>query len=87
MHYLQMEFEAHDRQKVLLREARERHLARVFKKSRTRDDDGLLKKLHLRGLVALIWRDPAYEVLSEVFEKDGEATPRPTERSKTAGTS
>jgi hypothetical protein len=50
MHYFQIEFEAHDRQEVLLREARERRRARALK-SRTRDD-GVLKHLHLRRLAA-----------------------------------
>jgi hypothetical protein len=85
MHYLQTEFEARDRQEELLREARERRLARALESRRR--DDGVLKQLHLRGLVALLWRESGYEVLSDVLEEDGEVVPCPSEHTKTAGTS
>jgi hypothetical protein len=85
MHYLQMEFEAHDRQEELLREARERRLAHDLKPST--HDDGVLKRLLLRRLAGLLRREPGYEALSAVLEEDGEVIPCPSEHTKTAGTS
>jgi len=84
MHYLQMEFEAHDRQEELLREARERRLARALKSRRW--NNSMLDPLHLRCLVGLLWRDTGYEAGIAIVEEDGEAMPCPAEHTKTAGT-
>ena len=79
MHYLQTEFEARDRQEELLREARERRLARAL--ASRRRDGSVLSQLRVRRLVGLLGREPGYEVGSE------EILPRPAERAKISGTS
>lgn len=85
MHYLQMELQAHERRDELLREARERRLARALK-SRGHNDGGL-SQLHVRQLVSLLKRKPGYQVGSEGFEEDGDATPCLAGCGKTADTS
>src|SRR5215210_1834144 len=51
MHYFQIEFEAHNRQEELLREARERRLARALKSRRC--NDSVLEQLRVRRLLGL----------------------------------
>ena len=85
MHYFQAEFQAHERQEELLREAREQHLARALKSRR--HDDGVLGQLHVRRLVGLLGRELGYEAGSEGFEEDGEIMHCPPGCTKTAGTS
>jgi hypothetical protein len=85
MHYFQMEFQAHERQEELLREARERRLAHALKSRGY--DDGVPSQLHVRHLVGVLRREPGYEAGSEIFQEDGDATPCPAGRTKTAGTS
>ena len=85
MNYFQAEFQAHERQEQLLREAREQHLARALKSRR--HDDGVLGRFHVRRLVGLLGREPGYEAGSEGFEEDREIIPCPPGCTKTAGTS
>jgi len=70
MHYLQMELQAHEHRDELLREARERHLARALK-SRGHSGCGL-GQLSVRRLFGVLRRNPGYEAGSE---EDGDAAP------------
>jgi hypothetical protein len=85
MHYFQAEFQVHERREELLREARERRLARALKLRK--HDDGVPAQLHVRRFVGLLRREPGYEVSSEGFEEDGEVIPSPAGCTKTAGSS
>jgi hypothetical protein len=84
MHYFQIEFEAHNRQEELLREARERRLARALKSRRC--NDSVLEQLRVRRLLGLLWHESRYEAGCAIVEEDGEVLPRPTERTKATGT-
>jgi len=84
MHYFQTEFEAHDRQEELLREARERREAGALKSRRW--NDGVLEQLRLRRLVGLLWREPGYDAGFVSFEEDGEAIPCSAEQTKMVST-
>lgn len=83
MHYFQIEFEAHDRQEKLLREARERRLSRALK-SRKRND-GVFNQLRVHRFVGFLWREPGNGVGRGIVE-DGELIPGSTEQTKTAST-
>jgi hypothetical protein len=72
MSYIQMEFQARERQEELLREARGRRLAREVRSARGEGD--LPRRLGLRRLVRLLWREPEYEASFANVEEDREAT-------------
>ncbi len=84
MSYLQIEFQARERQEELLREARERRLARAVWSAR--GERGLPPKLRSRRLIRLLWREPEYEASFASIEGDREATPCSVGCRGTAGT-
>jgi hypothetical protein len=59
MSYIQIEFQARERQEELLRGARERRLARAVRSARGKGD--LPRRIRLRRLVRLLWRESEYE--------------------------
>jgi hypothetical protein len=79
MHHCYMEVAARIRREQLLREAREKRLARAFRSAKR--NGYLLGRLHLRRLV--LWRDPGY---GASYKEEGEATPCQLGCTKTAGT-
>jgi hypothetical protein len=83
MRHFQMELQARERQEELLREARERRLARAVRSARGEGD--LPRKLRPRRLVRLLWREPEYEASFASVEEDREATTSSTRCGGTAG--
>ena len=61
MHYFQMEFLAHERREELLREARQRRLARALWSAK-QDDSVTPRRSLLRGLLQLSWREREHSV-------------------------
>jgi hypothetical protein len=82
MHHCYMELAARIRREELLREAREKRLARALRSAKR--NGHLLGRLHLRRLV--LWRDPGYEASCASYNEKGEATPCQAGCTKTAGT-
>lgn len=82
MHHLYIDVAVRYRREELLREARERRLARALRSAKRYD--GLLHQLQLRRLAGLLGREPGYEASSASFEE--EATPCQVGCTKTAGT-
>ena len=83
MSYIQIEFQARERQEELLREARERRLARAVRSARGERD--LPRRLSLRRLVRLLWREPEYEASFASVEEDRGTTTSSTRCGGTAG--
>lgn len=84
MHHCYMEFAGRERREELLREARERRLARAVRSSRW--DGGLLHRLLVRPLVGLGRSTPKYEAGCAGFEEGGDATRCLDGCGETAGT-
>ena len=61
MYYFQMEFLVHERQEEMLREARQRCLARALRSAK-RDDGVTPRRSLLHGLMQLSWREREHSV-------------------------
>ena len=72
MSYIQIEFQVRERQEELLRGARERRLARAVRSARGKGD--LPRRIRLRRLVRLLWRESEYEASFANVEEGKEAT-------------
>jgi hypothetical protein len=83
MSYIQIEFQARERQEELLRGARERRLARAVRSARGKGD--LPRRIRLRRLVRLLWRESEYEASFANVEEGNEATTCSTRCGGTAG--